>query len=117
MIHTRRSSRRLVGTSSLATKVLVEGPAWAVVDVEQELEADGVEVILCRGSDAPETVARGGCPLLVGRSCPLADSADMVVCADRRASQLLAAHRRRRPSLGIMVIPPGAPFPLGGRLD
>lgn len=99
-----------------SVRVLVEGPAWAVTDVERELEADGVEIVLCRGSDAPATLARGGCPLLAGGPCPLADGVDLIVCADRQAPRLIAAHRVRQPSVGIMVIPPSPELAVDGGL-
>jgi hypothetical protein len=112
----RVSSMRVSSMRVSSMRVLVEGPAWAVTDVERELEADGVDIVLCRGSNAPATLARGGCPLLAGHPCPLADGVDLIVCADRQAPQLVAAHRGRHPSVGIMVIPPGPELAVEGNL-
>lgn len=89
-----------------APRVLVEaaGHRWSRTSA---LDASGFEVITCGGPVHRGTV---GCPALEGQRCPLVDGADAIVVAlrpdDPRTEELIAAHRRLRPELRIVVQPP-----------
>jgi RimJ/RimL family protein N-acetyltransferase len=89
-----------------APRLLVEaaGYRWSRTSA---LDASGYEVVTCGG---PAHRGTAGCPALEGRRCPLVDGADAVVVAlrpdDPRTEELIAAHRRLRPELRIVVQPP-----------
>jgi hypothetical protein len=84
-------------------KVLVaaRGGRWAG---ERAAEAAGFTTAMCSGPERP-----GGCPLLEGGRCPLADEAEAVVVlldpADDRTKQLIELHRAQRPGVPILVVP------------
>jgi hypothetical protein len=92
-----------------AARVLVEaaGHRWSRTSA---LDASGYEVVTCGG---PAHRGTAGCPVLEGDRCPLVDGADAVVVAlrpdDPRTEELIAAHRRLRPELRIVVQPPTDP--------
>lgn len=74
---------------------------------ERDAADQGWATTMCRG---PSRRGRGGCPVVRGEACPLADGADAIVvmldpAADETAS-LVAALRRRRPGIPILAVPP-----------
>jgi hypothetical protein len=83
-------------------RVLVEAPPGAWRGAKAAREA-GMAVAECPGpGDRPDR-----CPALRGEPCPLADEADVIVLAlppsDSRVSELLSAHRARRPDIPVAV--------------
>ena len=84
-------------------KVLVAaaGGRWAGEDTAAKA---GCVTAVCSG---PGHRQRGGCPVLAGGRCPLADSAEAIVILldpdDERTQQLIALHRAQRPGIPILV--------------
>jgi hypothetical protein len=84
-------------------KVLVAAPGgrWSGADAATRA---GCVTAVCSG---PNHRTRGGCPVLGGERCPLADNADAIVILldpdDERTGQLVALHREHRPGVPIFV--------------
>jgi hypothetical protein len=84
-------------------RVLVEvgGGRW---NGEQLAREAGLTTMLCSG---PDHRPRGGCPLLAGGDCPLADGADAIVVLldpdDEQTAELLARHRQANPNTPVLV--------------
>jgi len=88
---------------AVGRKLLVATPGgrWSG---EHAADRAGCVTAVCSG---PGRRQRGGCPVLAGGHCPLADSADALVIlldpADGDTERLVALHRERRPGLPIFV--------------
>ncbi len=86
-------------------KVLVASPGgrWSG---EHAAEQAGCVTAVCSG---PSRRRRGGCPVLAGGRCSLADSAEALVIlldpADEDTQRLIALHRQQRPGVPIFVSP------------
>lgn len=86
-------------------KVLVATPGgrWSG---EQSADDAGCVTAVCSG---PGRRQRGGCPVLRGERCPLADQADAIVILldpdDEQTQRLIALHREHRPGVPIFVSP------------
>ncbi len=84
-------------------KLLVATPGgrWSGSDAANKA---GCVTAVCSG---PSGRTRGGCPVLSGEHCSLADNADAIVILldpdDDRTEQLVALHRERRPGVPIFV--------------
>ena len=84
-------------------KLLVEtaGGRWSGEDAA---ERAGAVTAVCSG---PQRRKRGGCPVMNGDRCPLADEADAIVVLlppdDEDTEQLIALHRQHRPGVPIFV--------------
>jgi len=84
-------------------KVLVAaaGGRWSG---EETAARAGCVTTVCPG---PRRRQRGGCPVLEGRRCPLADHADAIVILldpdDEQTQRLVALHREHRPGVPIFV--------------
>lgn len=87
------------------TRVLVEDPDGAVLDVSKRLlERQGFDVRVCSG---PQGMGRKECPLVLGEGCPLAAGADLVYTTlageDSRGRAVLTALRGRYPTTPVVV--------------
>jgi RimJ/RimL family protein N-acetyltransferase len=84
-------------------KLLVAAPGGRWSGEEAAIDA-GCVTAVCSG---PNHRSRGGCPVLAGGRCPLADNADAIVILldpdDERSEQLVALHREHRPGVPIFV--------------
>jgi hypothetical protein len=84
-------------------KVLVAaaGGRWSGEDAAAKA---GCVTAVCSG---PGHRRGGGCPVLTGGHCPLADSAEAIVILldtdDQRTQRLIALHREQRPGVPILV--------------
>jgi GNAT superfamily N-acetyltransferase len=84
-------------------KVLVAAPGgrWSGEDAAEDA---GCVTAVCSG---PRGRQRGGCPVLEGGRCPLADAADAIVVLldpeDEQTERLVALHRGHRPGVPIFV--------------
>lgn len=83
-------------------KVLIEargGRWWG-----ENQAAAGCVTAVCSG---PRRRQRGGCPVLEGGRCPLADDADAIIVLldpdDEQTERLIALHREHRPGIPILV--------------
>jgi len=78
----------------------IAGRRWSG---EAAAERAGVAVAMCAGPDG----RRGGCPVLAGGTCPLADGADAILVLfdpeDERSRRLADAHRRNDPTRPVLV--------------
>ncbi len=87
------------------TRVLVEVASGRWSGEDAAADADCV-MMMCPG---PARLGHGGCPVLAGDSCPLADEADAIVVLldldDECNRQLVDRHRKRRPGIPIFVVP------------
>jgi len=76
---------------------------------ERAVRGAGLQVMVCPG---PHPGRAAHCPALDGKPCPLAEGADVILCAlppDRRGSdEIRAAHASVHP--GTPVVVPGAPM-------
>ncbi len=81
--------------------VATAGGRWSGEEAAQDA---GVVTAVCSG---PQQRRRGGCPVLKGGRCPLADGADAIVVLldpdDEQTEQLVALHRQQRPGVPIFV--------------
>ncbi len=84
-------------------KLLVAAPGgrWSGEDAASRA---GCVTAVCSG---PGRRQRGGCPVVDGGRCPLADSADAIVILldpdDEQTQHLVALHRKNRPGVPIFV--------------
>jgi hypothetical protein len=82
-------------------RLLVEGAGghWRA---EEDARRAGFDVLTCPG---PAAFPAGHCPVLEGRSCPLAAEADAIVFAlppdDERSRAVLAGHRELSPTTPV----------------
>lgn len=84
-------------------RILIEGGGlgWVPLGLSESL---GVDVVQCPGPHAGAP-----CPALTGRTCPLVDGADAVVCALRGArdrDSLLSGHHLHRPDQRLFATTP-----------
>mgnify|MGYP003896198511 CR=1 FL=1 len=79
---------------------IVIGAAGAAADAAEA----GAVTAVCSG---PQRRRRGGCPVMNGERCPLADEADAIVVLldpnDAETERLVALHRQHRPGVPIFV--------------
>jgi hypothetical protein len=84
-------------------RVLVAAPGgrWSDADAAEKA---GCVTAVCSG---PSRRQRGGCPVVEGGRCPLADNADAIVILldpdDEQTQHLVALHRKNRPGVPIFV--------------
>lgn len=73
---------------------------------EPDADDAGWATAMCRG---PERRGSGGCPVLRGERCPLADGADAIVVmlepGDPTTDQLIASLREQQPGTPILAVP------------
>lgn len=81
--------------------VATAGGRWSGEDAAEHA---GAVTAVCSG---PQRRKRGGCPVMDGERCPLADDADAIVVLldpnDDDTEQLIALHRQHRPGVPIFV--------------
>ena len=97
-------------------RVLVAAPGgrWSGAEAAEQA---GCVTAVCSG---PSRRQRGGCPVIEGGRCPLADNADAIVILldadDEQTRQLIALHRKNLPGVPIFVtrrLSESAPLPAG----
>lgn len=110
--HSRGAVRLTIGTAGYLPswppnaeghKVLVAAPGGRWSSADAAVKA-GCVTAVCSG---PNRRHHGGCPVLEGGRCPLADNADAIVILldpdDEQTQQLVALHRKNRPGVPIFV--------------
>jgi len=91
-------------TGAEGRKVLVatSGGRWSGEDAAA---AAGCVTAVCSG---PKLRQRGGCPVLEGGRCPLADDADAIIVlldpGDDQTKRLVELHREQRPGVPLLVV-------------
>jgi hypothetical protein len=87
-------------------RILLEAaPGERAEMLERTIRAQGYDVAVCGGP----SVMEGGCPLLRGEACSLADGADLIVHAleaDESGIAVLHAHAREHPPIPALMIVP-----------